>query len=105
MVAVTEPLPALVPAVKVVLEPVEGETVPRELGLTDQAALDTSTRFPYASVPLTLKACMPPVATLAELGDTVMRASAAAFTDSVCVPLVEPLELAVRVGLPAFVSW
>ena len=103
--AVTEPLPALVPAVKVVLEPVDGETAPRDVGLTDQAALDMSTEFPYASAPLTLKACTPPVATLAELGDTAMRASAAAFTVSVCVPLVELLELAVRVGLPAFVSW
>src|SRR5437870_4894838 len=102
--AVTEPLPAVVPAVKVVLVPVEGETVPREGGLTDQAAVETSTGLPYGSAPLALKPCVPRVATVAELGDTVILARAAALTVSVCVPLDAPLALAVSVGLPALVS-
>ena len=86
------------------LEPLDGETVPSELGLTDHTALATATGFPYASAPLALKDCVPPVATVAEPGETATLASAPAFTVSVCVPLVEPLELAVRVGVPAFVS-
>ena len=51
-----------------------------------------------------MKPCVPPVPTVAELGETVMVARAAAVIVSVCVPLVEPVELAVIVGLPAFVS-
>ena len=105
MEAITEPLPALVPAVNIVeAELVEGETIPSEVGLTDHAAIEAATGFPYASAPPAVKACVPPVATVAELGETTMLASAPAFTASACVPLVEPLELAVRVGVPALVS-
>ena len=41
---------------------------------------------------------------LAELGETVTLASGPGLTVSVCVPLLAPVALAVRVGLPAFVS-
>jgi hypothetical protein len=44
--AITVPLPALVPAVKVVLEPVDGETVPSESGVTDQVAFGTARGLP-----------------------------------------------------------
>src|SRR5439155_8210350 len=80
--AVTEPLPAPVPAVKVILEPVDGETVPIGAGLTDQRAVETSTGFPYASAPLALKGCVPPVPTVAELGEILMVERAAALTVS-----------------------
>ena len=51
-----------------------------------------------------MKICVPLVATVAELGETTMPASAPAFTVSVWVALVEPLAAAVSVGLAAFVS-
>jgi hypothetical protein len=102
--AITVPLPAFAPAVKVVLEPVDGETAPSELGLTDQVALGTAMGFPYASAALALKSWVPPVTTVAELGETAMLVSAPGLTVSVCVALADPPELAVRVGVPACAS-
>jgi hypothetical protein len=102
--AITVPLPALTPAVKVMLDPVDGETVPSEFGLTDQVALETARGFPYASPPLALKTWLPPAARVAELGETTMLVSGPGLTVSVCVALVEPPALAVKVGVPVFVS-
>jgi hypothetical protein len=102
--AVSVPLPAPVPAVKVVLEPVDGSAVPSDAGLTVQVALEMPTGLPYASAPPALKDWLPPGATVAEPGETAMVASGPAVTVSPCVPLVEPLELAVKVGVAAFVS-
>jgi hypothetical protein len=98
------PLPALAPAVKVVLDPVVGETVPSELGVTDQVAFGTARALPYASAPLAAKTWVPRFATMAELGETAILVRAPGLTVSVCVAFVEPLELAVRVGVPACVS-
>src|SRR5947208_8095276 len=47
-----EPPPALAPVVKVVLAPVEGETMPRPAGSANQVAFETPTGLPYASAPL-----------------------------------------------------
>jgi hypothetical protein len=102
--ALTVPLPALAPAVKVVLEPVDGETVPSEFGLTDQVALETTIGFPYASAPLAVRTWVPRFATVAEIGEMAMLVSGPGSTVSACVASVEPLELAVRVGVPASVS-
>jgi hypothetical protein len=103
--AITEPLPGLAPAVKIVLDAGPGgETVPSELGLTDQVALETAMGFPYASPPLAVKSWVPPVATVAEVGETAMLVSGPGSTVSVCAALVEPPEFAVRVGVPARVS-
>jgi hypothetical protein len=102
--AITMPLPALAPAVKVVVEPAVGETVPSESGVTDQVAFGTARALPYASAPLAAKTWVPRFATIAELGETVMVVSGPGLTVSVWVAFVEPLELAVRVGVPACVS-
>ena len=78
-VAVTEPLPAVEElAVKVVEGPEVGVSVPA--AVVDQVTLATLTGFPYASEALALKLCVPARATVAERGETLMLASAAAMT-------------------------
>lgn len=102
-VALTAPLPVcVVLAVNVVDVPVSGETEPE--AVVDQPAPETLTELPYWSAPVALKGCVPPRFTVAELGEIVIDASAAAFTVSVWLALVMPLALAVSVGEPARVS-
>src|SRR5206468_7447327 len=100
---VTVPLPGVVPAVNVVDEPVVGETEPPGT-VVDQAAPETLTGFEYWSAPLAVKTCLPPTFSEALLGESVIVASAAAVTVSVCVAPVTPVALAATVGLPALVS-
>jgi hypothetical protein len=83
-VALTVPVPA-VTAVKDVEAPEVGEKVP---SVDVQAGL-TVTAFPKESLPVAVKACLPPMARVTgPAGVSVIVANAAAATVSVFVPLV-----------------
>src|SRR5437762_13422976 len=100
--AVTLPLAAVVPAVKVVPEPVVGDT-DEPVTFVDHVAPATETGLPNASAPDAVNGCVAPAFTVALLGVTVIAASGAAATVSVCVALVTPDAVAVSVRLPAVV--
>ena len=102
--ATSVPLPAVAPAVNVVELPAVGAIVPRQAELSAHVASEVAPAFPYASVPLAVNIWVPPAVTEAVAGDTVSVASGPGLAVSVWVPLVIPVALAVRVGLPAFVS-
>jgi hypothetical protein len=102
-VAVTLPLPAVVPALNVVEAPVAGETEPPGT-FVDHDAPAVEAGFPHWSTPVALNGCEPPAGTEALDGETVIEVAGPALIVSVCVALVSPVALAVIVGLPAFVS-
>jgi hypothetical protein len=101
--AVTDPLPAVDPAVNVELPPVVGETVPG--AVVDHVAPETETAFPYWSAPLAENAWVPPNATVAVGGDTVSVASGPPTMVSVWEADAYPFAIAVSVGVPAVRSW
>jgi hypothetical protein len=101
LAARTSPLPAAA-AVNVVDVPFVALSEPGAVVV--QFAPATLTAFPNASVPLAVKVWEPPTVRLALDGDTVIVWSGAAATVSVWVTLVNPLALAVRVAVPAWLS-
>ena len=59
--------PAFAEAVKVVVAPVAGETVPQVVGETDQEIVEAEvTSFPFASLTVAVRAWVPPSWTVAD---------------------------------------
>jgi hypothetical protein len=102
LAAVIVPLPIMV-AVKVVFGPLVAANDPR-FGVTLQLGL-TVTALPYWSVPVAEKVAVEPTLSCGSAGEMVIDASAAAVTFSAWAAVVYPGAVAVRVGLPALVSW
>ena len=104
-VAVTTPLPALNPAVNVVLVPFAGENVPPPAVVVHVGSNPAVTGFVNWSNPVATNVRFAPSARLTDAGDTVIRDTGPGLTVSVWLDELKFCAEAVSTGLPALVSW